>query len=206
LIEWVQLGGLAYLACLGLGRMAYQASRGVPVFAVDWERTRSEILTDWATALGFLIWGYEVVAHAWPLGIHFVPGSLRIPLFESVVLQGVGAGLWVLGLVVYTMGVLAMGDSWRLGVDRDRTETLVTNGLFAWSRNPIYVSFNLLFGAAFLMQGRLIFLVLALGMAALFHMQILREERFLSRHFGVAFDDYCARVRRYATLRIKGKW
>jgi protein-S-isoprenylcysteine O-methyltransferase Ste14 len=31
----------------------------------------------------------------------------------------------------------------------------------------------------------------------LFHRQVLREEEYLKRHYGRAYEQYCRRVRRY---------
>ena len=95
----------------------------------------------------------------------------------------------------------AFGDSWRLGIDRDAPGVLVTDGIFAWTRNPIYVGLDLLALGTSLVQGRLIVLALALVIAVMLHDQILREESFLARTYGDAYREYCARVRRYGSWR-----
>ena len=42
------------------------------------------------------------------------------------------------GIVGALAAQLSMGDSWRVGVDETETTELVTDGLFAWVRNPIF--------------------------------------------------------------------
>jgi len=51
----------------------------------------------------------------------------------------------------------------------------------------------------FLLQGRLVFLALALVMVTMLHEQIQREERFLAQAYGDAYRDYRTRVGRYLT-------
>src|SRR3546814_12919959 len=50
----------------------------------------------------------------------------------------VGALLAVAGIVLCVAAQLTMGDSWRIGVDQADTTQLVTSGVFASVRNPIF--------------------------------------------------------------------
>lgn len=94
-----------------------------------------------------------------------------------------------------------MGDSWRIGIDRGAPGALVTDGIFAWSRNPIYLGFELGVIGTFLIQGRLIFLVITLVLMGVLSALIRREERFLTRSYGDAYREYQSRVGRYVTWR-----
>ncbi len=80
-------------------------------------------------------------------------------------------------------------------------QSLGSGGIFAWTRNPIYVALDLIFFGAFLVQGRAIFLALALALAGLLHYQIRREEKYLARLYGDAYRAYCERVGRYVRWR-----
>ena len=94
-----------------------------------------------------------------------------------------------------------MGRSWRIGIDRNTPGALVTSGIFAWTRNPIYVALDLIFFGTFLVQGRAVFLGLALALAGLLHYQIRREEKYLAGLYGDAYRAYCERVGRYMGWR-----
>jgi protein-S-isoprenylcysteine O-methyltransferase Ste14 len=120
-------------------------------------------------------------------------------LVDAAAVKAVGAVVMTAGLIVYALALHAFGASWRLGIDRDTPGKLMTGGVFARTRNPIYVGLGLLFLGTFLLQGRLAFLVLALLMIALLHDLILREERFLTETYGDAYREYCTHVRRYWT-------
>ena len=75
--------------------------------------------------------------------------------------------------------------------------SLVTGGVYRWTRHPIYVAFDLLFVGTFLLLGRLSFLVLALVWVPLLHAIMNREERLLTGLYGDAYRDYSRRVGRY---------
>jgi protein-S-isoprenylcysteine O-methyltransferase Ste14 len=50
----------------------------------------------------------------------------------------IGLGLALLGIAGTLWAQLAMGDSWRIGVDQDARTELVSRGPFRLVRNPIY--------------------------------------------------------------------
>ena len=105
------------------------------------------------------------------------------------------------GLLVFAFALWTFADSWRIGIDRNTPGALVTSGIFAWTRNPIYVALDLMFFGTFLVQGRAIFLALALALAGLLHYQIRREEKYLAGSYGDAYRAYCGRVGRYVRWR-----
>jgi protein-S-isoprenylcysteine O-methyltransferase Ste14 len=84
-----------------------------------------------------------------------------------------------------------------VGIDTDHPDKLITTGVFAFSRNPIYVAFALILLGQFLIFSNWILLVYLGAAIWLFHRQVLREEDFLKRHYGQEYLEYCNRVRRY---------
>ena len=80
----------------------------------------------------------------------------------------------------------------------DATSALVQNGIFCFSRNPMYLSLAILLIAFALWRGNLWALsVLPLFLGYIQIFQILPEERMLTEKFGQDYQDYCARVRRW---------
>jgi len=201
LFDGLQLAALACLAWLALRRALALRARGIRVFVVDRRRTLPHMLGDLLTTVCLLLWWYELLAHACPLPTSLAPPALDVVVVDAVGLKAAGAALMAAGLVVYGLAVQAMGDSWRIGIDRAAPGALVTSGIFAWTRNPVYVSFFLLILGTFAVQGRLVYVVLALGLAVGIHGTVRREERFLGETFGDAYRDYCRAVGRYVTLR-----
>lgn len=117
--------------------------------------------------------------------------------FRSTAAAWVGVGLCGLAIVILVCTLVSFGRSFRVGIDVDKPGRLVTTGMFALSRNPIYVGFFLfLIGQLLVFPNWVPLFYLAAG-TWLFHRQVLREEKFLREHYGREFDEYRSRVRRY---------
>jgi protein-S-isoprenylcysteine O-methyltransferase Ste14 len=76
--------------------------------------------------------------------------------------------------------------------------TLVTSGIFALCRNPLYLGNMAIYSAIFLMHGDL--RVIALGIFLYFGIYqciILAEEAYLGEKFGDAYTQYCQQTPRW---------
>jgi protein-S-isoprenylcysteine O-methyltransferase Ste14 len=113
--------------------------------------------------------------------------------------------LFVLGCLLIAgfaaLNVLATRTMHRAGttVRPDRgTDHLVTDGPFAFSRNPIYVAGTLLVLGIGLVWGSAWHLLLAfLAAFTVQKLAIEREERHLQARFGATYVAYAGRVRRW---------
>lgn len=127
--------------------------------------------------------------------------SPEVGLAAATTLWGaLGYLLMVLGLFCITLGVIEVK---RLGTTVDptrpqRATTLVTSGIYRFSRNPMYLGFLLLLSGwsacLLLPQGGLLGLLLVLYLN---RFQIKPEERVLTQRFGRSFAEYCTRTRRW---------
>jgi protein-S-isoprenylcysteine O-methyltransferase Ste14 len=78
------------------------------------------------------------------------------------------------------------------------TTSLVTDGLYAWSRNPIYAGFCLFnLGVGIAANNLWIVLSIFAGAWLVYKVAIEKEERYLEREFGQEYLDYKTRVRRW---------
>jgi protein-S-isoprenylcysteine O-methyltransferase Ste14 len=109
----------------------------------------------------------------------------------------IGVFLCCAGLLVLFLSLVSFGASFRIGIDTESPDKLVTSGVFAFTRNPIYVAFGFVLLGEFLILPNWIMLVYLVAGVALFHRQVLREEAYLREHYGDEFRAYSARVRRY---------
>ena len=108
-----------------------------------------------------------------------------------------GFCIGMLGDAIFLISVLCMRDSWRAGIpDKDKT-SLVTTGIYRYSRNPAFLGFDLQYIGVLLMYCNLLTAGFTVFAIVMLHLQILQEERYLTRTFGTAYTDYCRRVRRY---------
>ncbi len=80
----------------------------------------------------------------------------------------------------------------------ENTNSLVTSGLYTYSRNPMYFGMLLLLiGFAFWLGNPVTVVIPALFVWYITRFQIKPEEKVLGELFGDQFTQYCARVRRW---------
>ena len=139
-----------------------------------------------------LFYFYTVLAAAFNLPL--VSTQL---FFHSEVISWVGVVLCLGALILLLLSLVSFGKSFRVGIDVDHADKLVTTGVFAFSRNPIYVAFGFVLLGQFLVFPNWILLIYIAAGIGLFHRQVLREEGFLRRQYGQEYVEYCYRVRRY---------
>lgn len=118
-------------------------------------------------------------------------------LFRVSSLQWIGVSLCASGLYLMIASLASFGSSFRVGIDTEHPNALITSGIFAFTRNPIYVAFGCILLGEFLIQPRWLPLLYFAAGIALFHRQVLHEEAYLQQHYGAEFTAYRARVRRY---------
>lgn len=112
--------------------------------------------------------------------------------------RGVGGALFVAGLVLL---VASLRQFKRADIDARPwmpTAGIMDHGLYAWTRNPIYLSFALMhLGIAFLIPNAWVVLTLIPALLVIRYYVIAREERYLEATFGEPYLRYKARVRRW---------
>ncbi len=131
----------------------------------------------------------------------FIVGSLLESMSYSF------PGQTMVSLLLFLAGllfVLAGGAAFRkVGttvnpLQPEKSTTLVTSGIYARSRNPMYVGFLLWLVAAAIFIGNLLNAVLVvLYLLIADTIYIAREERALAKLFGDDYEAYRQRVRRW---------
>jgi protein-S-isoprenylcysteine O-methyltransferase Ste14 len=125
------------------------------------------------------------------------PTVTRQQFFHLGIVAWAGALFCLAGLSLLSWSIVSFKQSFRVGIDIDHPDKLITDGVFAFSRNPIYVAFVLILIGEFLILPNWITLIYIGAAAWLIHRQVLREEDYLRAHYGKAYVDYCGRVGRY---------
>ena len=117
----------------------------------------------------------------------------------TALLQWTVAGsLILIGVAIFAAGV---GNFRRAGTPVPSTQpvrALVNTGIHGWSRNPIYVGMFLFYAGVGIAARSPWILILALPLVIIMrYVVVAREEVYLERHFGEAYRDYKAHVRRW---------
>ncbi|WP_104664305.1 methyltransferase family protein [Ensifer adhaerens] len=121
----------------------------------------------------------------------------RIPALDMPILQAVGIVLMALGGGLTMLSQWAMRHSWKIGIPEKQDAPLVTSGLYAFSRNPIYVGMVAALIGTVLAVPNVVSVALALSAWISISYQIRMEETHLARSFGESYIAYCRSVRRW---------
>jgi len=76
-------------------------------------------------------------------------------------------------------------------------ERLVDTGIYAWTRNPMYLGHIVYMVGVALVFASWFAAVVALTRTVWFHFRVLRDERGLSEQFGQPYVEYTERVKRW---------
>lgn len=120
------------------------------------------------------------------------------PLVDSAALRLTGVAVFLMGLGATLYAQIAMGDSWRIGVDPEERTALVTQGPFALVRNPIFAGMlPASIGLTLLVPNAVALAGLGALLIALEIQVRLVEEPYLRQVHGQTYDDYARRVGRF---------
>lgn len=125
---------------------------------------------------GFFAWPILPAAGYWPIGAACVGASLALALAAVWQLRRAGTAV----------------EPWH------PTSAVVQHGVYRFSRNPIYLAFCLAtLGVGLWLDSGWIAAATLPVAALLYWLVIRREEAYLARKFGAAYQDYCRQVRRW---------
>lgn len=138
--------------------------------------------------LGFLLLG-------WAIDRHLLPTPMPIA-------YGARVGLGVLVFAAGAAMVMAASRRFtRIGTARPPwrpTTGIVRDGVYAWTRNPMYVGMALLYaGIGLALDSWLVLALLPVVLVVIRLAVIAREERYLAAKFGDEYRGYQASVRRW---------
>ena len=119
-----------------------------------------------------------------------------ILLMDTNIFQYIGIGLLAIALVWTIIAQENMKISWRMGIDEVTKTPLITTGLFAYTRNPIFVGLILGFGGLFLVTPNSLTLVIFLLEFVLIQIQVRLEEVHLEKLHGQTYLDYKLKTKR----------
>ena len=111
-------------------------------------------------------------------------------------LRIIGILVGVIAVIFFSLATITMKNSWRVGIPEEKT-SLITNGIYNWSRNPAFVGFDLLYASICLMFFNMPLLLVSICAAVMLHLQILQEEEHMLKMFGKEYEQYKKHTLRY---------
>ena len=138
-----------------------------------------------------------IITAAAMVGVSKVAPALKFSFSGSTALA---VGLGVIGLSSGIMGVIQFKKAQTTANPQalEQVSSLVTSGVYRYSRNPMYVGLVLiLLGWAFYLSHFLAFVLLPIFILYMTRFQIQPEEQMMARKFGKTYQAYVLRVRRW---------
>jgi protein-S-isoprenylcysteine O-methyltransferase Ste14 len=171
-------------------------------------RLRAEPGTvQWWAKLGFVL----AIAAGIVAPIAGLAGLDPVDALDRPAVNGVGVVLALVGIVATLWAQARMGASWRVGVDRTERTELVTSGVFAVVRNPIFTAMVVAAGGLASMVGNVVAVAGFVALVVALEVQVrLVEEPYLRRTHGAAYTGYAAGTGRFlpgvgrSTRRVDG--
>lgn len=114
---------------------------------------------------------------------------------ESV--QIVGVTIFLVAFIWTAIAQFQMSKSWRIGIDYEEKTELVSNGLFNYSRNPIFLGILLSYLGTFLIAPNTLSFAVLLVIFFIIQTQVRLEEEYLGKVQGQSYLDYKKNVRRW---------
>jgi protein-S-isoprenylcysteine O-methyltransferase Ste14 len=197
-------------AVVGVSGLVYWAGVWVQARRVRKKIRRSPNLKPREARERALWLGWLLVVLVWigqPLMGPGPQGSVAV----RFLLEQSDAAWWATGLLFMALGYagtlwcyIAMGDTWRIGIDQRERTRLVCHGPYRWVRHPIYAfQVVILAGAALLLPTPLSLGALALHYLCV-RLKAADEERHLGAVHGSAYQGYRAQTGRLLPRSIRG--
>jgi protein-S-isoprenylcysteine O-methyltransferase Ste14 len=121
-----------------------------------------------------------------------------VAVLHRPAVQAGGLVLAVVGIAATFAAQLALGASWRVGIDAGERTALVTSGVYGLVRNPIFTATAAMFAGLALMVPNVVSLAGLAAVVAGVELQVrLEEEPYLLSAHGPRYRRYAARTGRF---------
>jgi len=120
-----------------------------------------------------------------------------VGLYKSFRISILGLAITLIGVLFFILAMVFMKTSWRVGIDKSTKTSLVTSGLYRFSRNPAFVGMDLMFLGTAITHVNLMTVIVALLVVVGIHLQILQEEKHMKEVFKNEYNEYVNKTPRY---------
>ena len=149
--------------------------------------------------MGPLVQGNPLRIFVYILVISYVVGEFIIPKYPIIyLLNMVGLIGFIVSLIFFFSGFNLFKSYKENPVPTSDTNRLIKTGIFAYTRNPIYLALVLFQFSMFLVFENVMYILSSLGLFIWLNNYVIKEEEdYLKNKFGDEFDRYCGAVKRW---------
>lgn len=139
-----------------------------------------------------------IIYLAFFLGGMFLESIAPLPLLASQIANIIGAAFALVSLIFIIPAIQAFRMARTTIMPNRSVSSLITTGIFKITRNPLYLSLLLLYcGVSIFLNAWWPIILTPFLVAVIDRYIIAREEAYLTRRFGEAYQEYRKRVRRW---------
>ena len=149
--------------------------------------------------MGPVIQGNPLKIFVYLLVISYVVGEFFIPKYPIIYLFNmIGLIGLIVSLIFFYSGFNLFKSYKEDPKPSSDTNLLIKTGIFAYTRNPIYLAFVLFDFSMFLVFENVMYLLSSLGLFIWINNYVIKvEEDYLKNKFGDEFVHYCGAVKRW---------
>jgi protein-S-isoprenylcysteine O-methyltransferase Ste14 len=190
---------ISFLVLIALisGRVVFLKRKGINVSSDSGKKNKPIIFLYFAFSLILLLWLFELTKPVFHISIFVLPEVITKPLIESDSMKIAGVLVTGFALALLTLTLLHFRNSFRFGLDEKNRGELITTGVFAFSRNPFFLSLDIYFVGIAILLPNLFFIGFGILTLGSIHFFILKEEKFMQSVYGGEYLEYQRKVRRY---------
>jgi len=121
----------------------------------------------------------------------------KISALRHPAVSAIGMLVFAASMVFGWVCAAQLRNSWRVGVLEEQKTELIQHGVYAYIRNPYFLSYFLMFFGCFLVRPSVVMLALLIAVIVSFHRMVLTEEAYLLKIHGEAYQRYMQNTGRY---------
>jgi len=149
--------------------------------------------------MGPMVQGNPLRIFVYILVISYVVGEFIIPKYPIIYLFNmVGLIGLIVSLIFFFSGFNLFKSYNENPIPTSDTNRIIKTGIFAYTRNPIYLALVLFQFSMFLVFENVMYILSSLGLFIWLNNYVIKaEEDYLKNKFGDEFDRYCGAVKRW---------
>tara|TARA_B100001013_G_scaffold187330_1_gene113010 strand:- start:741 stop:1199 length:459 start_codon:yes stop_codon:yes gene_type:complete len=149
--------------------------------------------------MGPVIQGNPLKIFVYLLVISYVVGEFIIPKYPIIYLFNMMGLIGLIVSLIFFFSGFNLFKSYKENPNpTSDTNRLIKTGIFAYTRNPIYLAFVLFNFSMFLVFENVMYLLSSLGLFIWINNYVIKpEEDYLKNKFGDEFVRYCEAVKRW---------
>ncbi len=204
IVKWIEITSTGIFLIMFLGKTIYlRRKAGLNAIVLRPQKGINGSIFGIASVILVNIWIAFMLFYLLNATFRTWLNPFYIAIMDVVWIRICGLMLLIIAFIFFISAQIALGNSWRLGIDRQHPGKLVTGGVYSISRHPIYLFFNIYFFSIFLLNSNIVFLIFTVFISIILHLQILFEEKYMTDLYGMLYKKYKAEVVCYLSpLRI----